>query len=74
MRKGFLIAIGSVVLLIGLVIYFSKTGFMKFPAKEDATELSKAQQSPETQPSGQGDGKMHQTRATAVKEQETEEK
>jgi len=73
-RKGFLIAIGSVVLLIGLVIYFSKTGFMKFPAKEDATELSKAQQSPETQPSGQGDGKMHQTRATAVKEQETEEK
>ena len=74
MRKGFLIAIGAVVLLIGLVIYFSKTGFMKVPAKEGGKGLSTAQQSPATQPSGQGGGELPHTQSAAVKEQEMEQK
>ncbi|HXX82078.1 MAG TPA: efflux RND transporter periplasmic adaptor subunit, partial [Thermodesulfovibrionales bacterium] len=60
--------------LVGLGIYFSKTGFIKPPVKENGKELSKPQQSLETKPSGQGDGEMHQTHAMAVKEQEKEEK
>jgi len=73
MRKGFFIAIGAVVLLIGLVIYFSKTGFMKVPAKEDGKEPSVSQQSP-AQPSGQGGGEPSQTQPAAVKGQAQEQK
>ena len=74
MRKGFLIVIGAVVLLIGLVIYFSKTGFIKVLAKEGGKGPSTAQQSPGTQPSGQGGGELPHTQSAAVKEQEMEQK
>jgi Cu(I)/Ag(I) efflux system membrane fusion protein len=73
MRKGFFIAISAVVLLIGLVIYFSKAGFIKVPPKESGKGPSTTQQSPAAQPSGQG-SEMPQPQSVAVKEQEKEQK
>lgn len=73
MRKGFFIAIGAVVLLIGLVIYFSKTGSIKAPVKEGSKEPSGSQQSP-AQPSGEGGGEPSQTQPAKVKGQEKEQK
>lgn len=73
MRKGFFVAIGAVVLLTGLVIYFSKTGFIKAPVKEGSKEPSVSQQSP-AQPSGQGGSEPSQTQPDAAKGQEKGQK
>jgi len=73
MRKGFLITIGAVIFLVGLVIYLSRAGFIKVPLKEGGKEPSVSQQSP-AQPSGEGGGEPSQTTPAAMNGQEKEQK
>ena len=73
MRKGFLITIGAVIFLVGLVIYLSRAGFIKVPLKEGGKEPSVSQQSP-AQPSGEGGGEPSQTKPAAMNGQEKEQK
>ncbi|HUO78095.1 MAG TPA: efflux RND transporter periplasmic adaptor subunit [Thermodesulfovibrionales bacterium] len=73
MRKGFLITIGAVIFLVGLVIYLSRAGFVKVPVKEGGKEPSVSQQSP-AQPSGEGGGEPSQTKPAAMNGQEKEQK
>jgi len=73
MRKGFLITIGAVIFLVGLVIYLSRAGFIKVPVKEGGKEPSVSQQSP-AQPSGEGGGEPSQTKPAAMNGQEKEQK
>jgi len=73
-KKGLLITLGVVALLMGLGIYLSKAGFIRLPPREAGEGLSKARQSEAELPPGEQGREPSQNQPASAKEHQPEQK